>query len=333
MNQIKTVGVAGATGFVGRAVVGELLARGHSVRALARDPEKAGEVLPTEDERLDVVIGAGTDRGVLDSLVAGADACVNCVGIIREVRGWGGGGAQTFDHIHVQVPTALGEACVRAGANRFVQISALGAKADGETAYLRTKHAGEEAIFASGLDATILRPGLIHGEHGEFIRMAADWARGSRAPWKFMPYFTRQGPGEVRGDFANKTIHPSVQPVAVDDVARAVCECLSRPETIGEIYNLLGSEALTWPEMLSEIHDRAGGTIENLKPWGVESMDAAMVARAAGFVGLGALLPFDEGMAVMGGQDAVGETVKVREHLGIEPAGFRESLGAYVDRI
>lgn len=326
MGQGITVAVAGATGFVGRHVAAELLSRGHRVRALVRDATGAAGVLPAADTRLTIVTGSAPDD--VGRLVIGADACVNCIGIIREV-----GARQSFERLHVQTPRALAEACELSGCRRLVQISAIGAHPWADTEYARSKYRGEQILWDSGLDVTVLRPGLIHGPEGEFTRMCADWARGARAPWKFMPYFTRQDHGTVDGDFANQTRDPRVQPVWVGDVAAAVAEALARPETIGETYNLVGSEVLTMPELLVEIRDRAGGTLASRKPIGISSEFAATVARCAALMGLGGLLPFDVGMARMGGRDTTAEVEKLRAHLGIEPRPFRDALREYADRI
>src|ERR1041385_2626353 len=155
----RIVAVAGASGFVGRHIVSELLRRGHHVRALVRSRDKAGEALGT-DERLKLVLGEATDSDAAGGLPAGVSGVVNAIGIIRE------SGADTFRKAHVQATRALVEAA-QAGAGptppRFVQVSALGVGDEGKTEYQRTKFEGEMIVRRSGLPWAILRPSLIHG--------------------------------------------------------------------------------------------------------------------------------------------------------------------------
>lgn len=322
---MATVAVAGATGFVGRAVVRELLARRLRVRALARDAAKARAVLsPPADGSLAVVVGDVFDPPRAADLVHGADAVVNCIGIIRE------SGLATFQRLHVDAVRALVDAASAAGARRLVHVSALAAADAARTEYLRSKFAGELVIRTSGLDWTILRPGLIHGPDGEFTRLAADWCRGRRPPYFFLPYFRRRIPGINPAGGPMGYEDPRVAPVSVDDVARAVAESLVRPDAVGEVYNLVGAETLTWPQMLVFVREHLPRASLELEPRGIPADLAALLARCAGAVGLGALLPFDEGMAIMGGEHATANTTKARIHLGFNPAGFREKAAGYL---
>jgi NADH dehydrogenase len=307
-------------------VVQELLGRGHAVRALVRDGKKAARELPGSP-KLRVVEGDVASSDALRTLLDGGWACINCIGILREA------GGQTFQKMHVGATRNLVRAAGEAGARRFVQISALGVTDEHPAPYLRSKHDAEQLVRRSGLDWTVLRPGMIHGPDGEFIRMAASWARGEKQPWFFLPYFTR---GELSSDAplaAINRIDPSVQPVAVEDVACCAAEALERDEAIGEIYNLAGPEVLTWPEMLRLIRDRVPGANASLEPRGIPAEVAAGAAVAASKLGIGALLPFDAGMAVMGSQDATAMTDKARAHLGFRPRPFRATFESYASRL
>jgi nucleoside-diphosphate-sugar epimerase len=317
MSMIETVAVAGASGFVGRHVVRALLEAGLAVRASGRDRAKLRRVLP-EHAKLTLVEG--------EQLIEPQQthAVVNSIGIIRETRG-----GQTFQAVHVETTRKLVQAARAGGARRFIQISALGVSDDGVCDYQRTKWQAETIVRRCDLDWTIFRPGLIHGMGSGFIETALGWVRGTSQPWFFLPFFQR---GRINSDLPLAPVDrttPTVQPVAVEDVAKAVVASLQRHESIGEIYNLVGSERVTWPEMLHHIRDHVPGAKKKLRAFGVPADVAAAQAWLAGKIGLGSLLPFDRGMALMGGEDSVADLSKSSADLAWTPRPFRASFQAY----
>ncbi|MFA6046157.1 MAG: NAD(P)H-binding protein [Phycisphaerales bacterium] len=328
MNTISTVAVTGATGFVGRYVVRELLRQGYAVKALARDRGKAKGILP---DKARIVVGDVLNQADVDELLQGCQACINLVGIIREVRE--AGKTQTFRGMHVQAPRMLVSRCEALGVKRFIEMSALGARDTGVSEYQRTKWEGEQVIRLSELEWTIFRPSLIHGPDGEFVKTAKGWVSGQSAPFIFIPYFSRivedkrvpLGPVDF--------VDPLIQPVAVQDVARAFVAALATPASVGEIYNLVGSEVLSWPKMLTQMRDQIPGANTNLRPVGLPGEVGAIGAFAAGKLGLGALLPFDEGMARMGAEDSTASLDKLKAHFGFTPAPFSEVFSTYAARV
>lgn len=317
----RTAAVTGATGFVGRAMVRELLAHGWAVRVLVRDEAKAKQVLP-ESDRLTLVRGDVLDDAALDRLMQGATDSVHLVGIIREA-----GGQQTFDNMHHQATRRVVAAAERAsGATpmRHVQMSALGVRDGSTIPYQASKRLGEKAVEASALRWTIFRPGLIHGREGEFTNMAAAWVRGKAAPFVFIPYFV---PGWLPGGQG-----APVAPVAVEEVAAMFRAALQRDEAIGRTYDLAGPDVLAFDDMLRVYRDVVPGA-KRLPLIGVPGKFAALQARLFGMIGLGRLLPFDEGMARMAMEESMSECARARADLGFDPQPFTQSLAAYAAQL
>lgn len=315
-----TVAVTGAGGFVGRHVVKALVGAGYSVRALVRDSAKARDVLPQEGVTL--VVGDVLEGQKAAELVKGCTACINLIGILRE------SGKATFQKAHVESTRALVKACEGAGVSRYVQMSALGVSELGAAEYQRTKFEGERLVRGSSLEWTIFRPSLIHGVESEFLDMVAGFASGLEAPYVFLPYFTRWKTDKRVPMGGEEESDPVVEPVHVDDVAAAFVKSLTNPTTVGEIYNLVGSERISWPSLLEVVRDHTGGH-HGLKPFGIPGPVAGAVAYVAGGIGLGRFLPFDRGMALMSAQDSVSETQKVKKHLGMEFRPFTKSFLEY----
>ncbi len=148
--------VLGATGFIGRHVVGRLLSSGHRVTAAVRDVASCRRRFPAA-RAVFADLNGMTEPASWHGLLAGIDAVVNCAGILQQGRG------QSIAAIHRDAPIALFQACASRGVARVVQISAVSADADAGTEYARTKKAADDALRALDLDWTVLRPSLVYG--------------------------------------------------------------------------------------------------------------------------------------------------------------------------
>lgn len=320
-----TVAVTGSTGFVGGHIVRRLIDEGYAVRALVRSTGRARDRFPTamlNNRAITLCNGSLSDPDALNALVKGCDACIHLVGIIREGRG------QRFESVHVDGTRSIVNACKDHDPRmRFVHMSALGAGSDPRSRYSDTKHRGAQLVRGSGLAWTIVRPSLIHGPDGDLTRQAVGWARGKTAPFVFLPYFSRW----KRGGLGFEA--PMVSPVFVGDVARVFVGALSRSSTIGGAYDLAGSQTLSFPDMIRAYAARITPRPRSLPAIGIPWPVAAFTARLAGAVGLGGLLPFDEGMAIMGAGDSVGDNASVEADFGFTPEPFEASLSRYADTL
>ena len=300
--------LTGATGFVGRHLLGRLLVAGHRVRVLARDPDR----LAVKDSRLHVVRGGLFDDTALSELVDGADAVVHLVGIIMESRRRG----QTFERVHTLATRRLIDAARAAGVKRWVHMSALGSRPDAVSRYHRTKWEAEQAVRGSGLAFTVFRPSLIHGPDGEFMQMVKGFCCGPFPP--FMPYF---GAGLLGRGGAGR-----LAPVWVEDVARCFADALTLDRTVGETYPLGGPDVYTWPGLYLTCKQYLPGAKPRRQPLAVPVWYANLIAGKPG-------VPFNRDQVIMSQEDSVCETVKAREHFGFEPAAFEPTFAGYADEI
>src|SRR2546422_834744 len=120
MRPLHRVFVTGATGFVGRTVIQALRAEGYVVRCLVRrgsEPDLRGV------EAIERVEGDVLSRQTLEEGMAGCDAVVHLVGIIREH----GPTNTTFYRVHVQGTGNVVAAAASVGVRRYIHMSALGA--------------------------------------------------------------------------------------------------------------------------------------------------------------------------------------------------------------
>lgn len=157
--------VSGASGLIGAALVERLLRAGHEVVPGGRRTASLRRRWPGADAvAIDYADPAPAEwRRAL----RGVDVVVNAVGIFREQD------SQRFDALHVKGPLALFEAAAAAGVGRIVQISALGASADADAAYLASKGRADAALPALPVTATVIRPSLVFASEGASTRWFA----------------------------------------------------------------------------------------------------------------------------------------------------------------
>lgn len=146
--------VVGASGFIGRRIVGHLSDAGHEVVAAVRRVEETRRIFPGLDV-LACDLRVDTKAETWAPRLRGIEAVVNAAGVLQD---------RATQAIHVDSPQALYTACAAANIRRIVHISAVSADAAVGTQYADTKLAGEAALQALDLDWVILRPSLIYGE-------------------------------------------------------------------------------------------------------------------------------------------------------------------------
>lgn len=321
-SNIQSVMVTGATGFVGRSIVRELLARGLTPVCVVRSPEKLRSQHPAEAAgRIMAVPGDLFDRDALRRAADISQAIIHLVGIIiaRPMRG------QTFERIHVRGTERVLQAAQASKVGRYVHMSALGTRPDGVSRYHQTKWSAEELVRGSGLNWTIFRPSIIHGPDGEFMQLMKRFFCGVMPP--AVPYF---GSGQSR-----------VQPVSVKDVAHCFVQSLFEPESRGKIYSLGGQRAYTW----IEFYQTCKALLPCAKKWkplisqpvpiakAIATLSAPVLGLAEAFVPKIGLFRFDRGQVQMSQEDSVCDPSPAENAFHLRMRNFEEELADYAEQI
>ena len=230
---MKNILVLGGSGFIGHHVCEALERAGlYATVPTRRLPARSVQMLP----RVTVVRADVHDPVQLSALVRGHDAVINLVAILH-------GTAQSFDHVHVQLPRLLAQACADQGVRRLVHMSALGVDVNGPSMYLRSKAQGDAVLqdMASrhGLELTLLQPSVVFGADDRFINVFAQLQ--ALAP--VVPLASAQA---------------TFQPVWVQDVAQALVQALISPASHGKRYELVGPEVFTLAQLVQHAGQWAG---------------------------------------------------------------------------
>lgn len=250
--------VTGATGFIGAEILRHASLRGWRVRGLARHPDRAealGRLPHVELFRGDVSIPDD-----LDEAMEGVDAVIHLVAIIHEKN-------QSFDEVNLGGTLRVLEAVRRAGIERYVHMSALGAERGKDlTEYFRTKWEAEKAVRDADLRTTIFRPSVVFGPDDEFTNRLATIAKWS--PVVFLP-----GGGRQR-----------MQPVWVGDVAECFLQAANADATPREAYDVVGPEILTVADMVRTLLDAMGRSRRPVAPVpvGLAGIGAGILQRLPG---------------------------------------------------
>jgi uncharacterized protein YbjT (DUF2867 family) len=302
------VTIFGGSGFLGRYIAQRMAKAGWRVRVAVRRPEEALFVRPYGVVgQVEPVQANVRDDASTRAAVAGADAVVNCVGILAE------SGKQGFDAVIAGGAARIARAAAEADAGHFVHVSAIGADPDSPSHYARAKAAAEAAVREAFPAAVILRPSIMFGTEDEFFNRFAAMARLS-------PVLPLVG-ADTR-----------FQPAYVDDVAAAAAKAAQGGAAPG-IYELGGPEVATFRElmqrMLAVIERRR--TLVALPVGAARSLAGFLdfVQRVTGGLIENAMLTRDQ-VAQLQRDNVVSEGAKGFAELGITPTPMSVILDSYL---
>ncbi len=231
----KLVTIYGGSGFVGRYIARRMAKAGWRVRVAVRRPNDALFVRPYGTPgQVEPVLCNIRDDASVRLVMTGADAVVNCVGILNR------SGKNTFHAVQAEGPGRVARIAAEMGVAHLVQISAIGADKTSDSDYSRSKACGEEAVLKAFPHAVILRPSVVFGNEDGFFNRFAGMSR-------LGPILPVVGAGT------------RFQPVYVDDVAQAAVLGATGGAAPG-IYELGGPDVATFRtlmgQMLAIIHRR-----------------------------------------------------------------------------
>jgi uncharacterized protein YbjT (DUF2867 family) len=208
------VAIAGASGFVGRALTAKLLASGVEVVALSRSAASSPTVAK-------VVVVDVADRVATAGALAGVDAAYYLVHSMA-----GGEGFRTVD---LRLATAFGQAAAEAGVSRIIYLGALGSAPN--SAHLASRQEVGVALTAAGVPVIELRAAVVFGSGSisfEMLRCLTE-----RLPAMVCPRWVRT----------------RIQPIALVDLLSYLEQSLS---VAPGVYEVGGADVTTYREMISE---------------------------------------------------------------------------------
>ncbi|WP_205619071.1 complex I NDUFA9 subunit family protein [Halomonas halocynthiae] len=215
--------VFGGSGFLGSAIVRELVETGRKVRLAARHP-----VMPDWAEPDDPVELIRADIRSDDDITAalkGADTVINTVSLYTERRGL------SFDDIHVQAARRLAQSARDTGIKRFIHISGIGADSHSTSAYVRARAHGEDAVLDVLPRAIIVRSSVLFGPDDALLSQLAKLTR--------LPLIPLFGSGQTR-----------MEPLHVRDLARAITCLTGEPASPRRLFELGGPDIMSYRDIL-----------------------------------------------------------------------------------
>ena len=245
--------VTGANGLVGRALCPALIASGHDVIAAVRS---AHSLDPTIQFRKIANIGPETSW---ESALEGIDVVVHLAGRAHILQDEAANPLAVYRRINVEGSRRLVEQAIKAGIKRFVFLSSIKVNGESSRPYrekdvpapndpygiskLEAEVTLREMVSAASMELVILRPPLVYGPgvKGNFLKLLRLCELGLPLP--------------LSG------IHNQRSLIGVDNLASAICCCLTHPKAAGEIFLVSDGEDISTAELIIKISEKMGKRI------------------------------------------------------------------------
>lgn len=215
--------MTGATGYVGGRLVPQLLARGHAVRCMVRDPSRLqGRSWAAQVE---IVRGDVLDPASLAPALAGVEVAYYLVHSL--------GAGRDFHDRDVRAAGAFGEAAATAGVARIIYLGGLGESTAALSEHLRSRQETGASLGASGVPVTEFRAAVIVGSGSVSFEM--------------IRYLTERVPVMICPSW----VYTKIQPIAIGDVLSYLADAVTTPASAGQVIEIGGSDVLTYGQMMT----------------------------------------------------------------------------------
>jgi uncharacterized protein YbjT (DUF2867 family) len=216
--------LTGATGNVGSAVLRRLTDRGERVRCLVRDPRRLGP----ERVRVQIALGDLADPASFRNALRGVKTVIHLAAAIRDQP------RASIEELNGVATLRLVRGAERAGVERFLFFSAMGAIAHSPSRFFRAKALAAEYVEQSDLPTTVFEPSIIYSPHDPWVTLMR------RMTW--LPAVPISGSGNA-----------VYQPIWADDAASCVMAVLGGATNGSEPIELAGPERLSYDDMARAI--------------------------------------------------------------------------------
>ena len=227
----RRVLVAGATGYIGRRLVSELVGQGHTVRCIARTPSKLDAEIWRD--QVEVVTGDVLDPVTLKNAFSGMEIAYYLVHSIGADADWEQRDRTAAENFR--------DAAADAGLTQIIYLGGLGDDAAGGLSHhLASRHDVGRILASGSVPATELRAAVIIGSGSASFEML-------RHLVEVLPIMTTP-----------KWVTTRVQPIAVQDVLGYLVGVLANPASYGQTLEIGGADVLTYREMMDAYAEVAG---------------------------------------------------------------------------
>ena len=216
--------MTGATGLVGSTLLRRLLAEGTQVRCLVRDPRRLGP----ERVRVQIALGDLAEPFSFRNALRGVDTVVHLAAAIRDQP------RASLEELNAVATLRLLRAAERAGVERFLFFSALGASLTSRAPFFRAKALAERSVESSPLQTVVFAPSIVYSPLDPWIRLLERLS--------LLPAMPISGSGRAL-----------YQPIWADDAAACVTAVLEGRGNDRTKIELAGPETLSYDDIAREI--------------------------------------------------------------------------------
>lgn len=296
---MKRILVIGASGFVGSYLARQLVKDGYTVRCLARNPDK---VKALADCGCELVKGDINDLASIQRALASMDAVYVSIHTLAPQHA--DTANQDFMDIEMKGLQHIVQACRLNQVPRLIYVTSLGISANSKDAWTRGRWKTQDYLLTSGLDVTVIQPGMIVGIGGQGFNLVLANAQKSLA------FVVGNGRTKLRC-------------IAIDDLIYNLIGILAEPKAYGQCYEVGSDDVLTSDQFI----DAAAEVLGRRHPRKIH-ISLSLLRLAAPLIERIAKSPKGSIKGALDGlgEELIGDPSAIRKLLPRQPLSYKQAV-------